>query len=1203
MAQEDSQLELPKDEDYDVAWSTELSSKAFAEKVAEVIFKKGYCYIQMESELEPEEDNRREMMEAARARTDWTLPKPEFETAFLGYGSKSKVAWLDDGLKPSGDASEPDPVLHYTRSVGTLSLIMLPTVRDMLGFKPGTHLSGTMLRMPLGGAWEDNQLEQELLTEEEVQKGWVENHLDFIQRRKLCMMYMIENNGGSIELYPRPDLNEAPITLPVSKGKLLVFRNDMMTYAYNAKGYHDLILQSWFLEEAQQLSLGGIEGGIDEYEAIFGGPPQPSQDQVHILSAHGRLPGCGYGLEKIFSVVCMQTDCFRAIPIQRWDMDAYYASESGQFATAGKSVQKHSGLLMEQELVYFDNSFFNMSKECAAATAPTQRMVLEIGYELLQKGGYTKKTLVNEQLYTYIADVGLDWDPFKPFEDGNYAGYLQSGTTGHSVHSAARLCYALGIRGPVNQVDTACSASLVSANMLHHALSNRRFESGGPHGGISMGHQNILTPWAFIGLSGAGMIGRSGRTRTFDITANGFARGEGCGGIYVRTGTEIELAQNKLANYLSSYINQDGRSASLTAPNGPSQQACIRASMRQGGIEPDQICQTENHGTGTALGDPIETGSIARVFAKHPTALPIMSVKTMMGHLECNAGSVSLIKLIVSLINSVFCSNNHLRELNAHMVEEGFPGFYPNCLGDIPLEEGCAGLNAFGFGGTNARAEIWAPGRRKVTPREIVTRGLNGIRVDKLGPKSLLPRELQKLDCVTVACTRCLGETCWLCGMALPPSGRSGKHYCRTIRDEFANYEYCSDCYEGGYQAECGTATDFEESNLALGHGHRVYMVGSWDGFKSFEPLEEGQGGCYTGRVVLGDTASERFRLVVEKDASKAIFPVVDGAGLGARVLGPQRDQNKRGWLIDGRRDKVLSGTVYEVSLEWGDSKMHVHWKALDERMPMAEVRSQYPHTYSIARRSTGWRLEDMTCRPEDPDVWEWGGTLEGGKVLEEFHFVRDKDLKQRIYPPWAKAEEDVPVVGPDAGGKELGWLAGGRKGDAAIVELRVADGDIEVKLATRIPGEPPVCRIWHSLRGRARDIYSVVGPWADSLHSFRWMTPDEEDPDVHRLQFSIGRTGAEEFHVLVNGCRSQALYPSCVNGAPGGSMLCGPSENVENVHWGVAGPPGSMMEIILNLAAEDRCAMLTCRPLVVGAETEAIEEGAAPPQVEGGES
>uniref|UniRef100_A0A7S4T8K2 Ketosynthase family 3 (KS3) domain-containing protein n=1 Tax=Alexandrium monilatum TaxID=311494 RepID=A0A7S4T8K2_9DINO len=1058
-----------------------------------------------------------------------------------------------------------------------------------------------MLRMPFGRSAEDLELQQEELIEDEVRKGWVEKHLDFVQRRRLCMMYMIDNSGGTVELYPRPDLNEPPVALSVTAGKLIVFRHDLMTYSYMARGHDDLILQSWFMEQPQELSLGTMEGDLGSFEAIFGGPPQPPPRQVHITAGMGRLAGHGYRLERQFCMFLAGTDCFREIPFARWDMSLYYASESSQFATAGKSVQKHAGLLEDQELIYFDNAFFGISKDTASCMVPSNRLLLEVGYELLNMAGFNKKTLVNADLYTVIADIGNDWSPFQGFE--NHAGWLGSGATGSSIPTASRLCFTLGIRGPVNQVDTACSASLVGANMVHSSLITKAANQGlGPKAGFMAGHINILTPWPFIGLSGAGMIGRSGRTRTFDVSANGYAKGEGSAGLFLKIGTEIEDAQNRLGCYMCSYINQDGRSASLTAPNGPSQQACIRASMRQGGIEPLDVCQTENHGTGTALGDPIETGSIAAVFRKRSAALPVMSSKTMTGHLEGTAGAAALIKVILSLINSVFCSNIHLRELNAHMMEEGFPGFYPICVGDVPEESGCMGLNAFGFGGTNSRAELWAPGRRMRTPQEVVKRGINGLRVDKLGPASLLPREIMKMDCLTVACTKCLGEMCWLCGAALPANGRSGKHYCRAIREEFASYEYCSDCYEGGYQA--GAALEVPaEASKALGHSHRVYMVGTWDACAGFELMEEVAGGRYVGRVVLGDTGMERFHLEVDKNPGKAIFPVTKGAGHTARVLGPQRDGQKRFWTIDGRRDGVPSGTPYEVTLEWEDARMTVRWQALGSPVPMKEVRSNHPHTYSIARRTNGWRLEDMTCNTqdvelsdaygtEDPSLWEWEGTLPAGDG-EEFHFVRDRDLRQCIYPPVRAPTEDVPVVGPDEGGQGLGWHARGWKDDPLIVQLKVLNGDIEVKVATRRPGEPPRCQFWQSLSGPVRDVYCVTGPWATSANPWTRMIPDDLEPDVHRLQLPIGRGMREAFHILVNGCRTQALFPANAQGSPGEGLLCGPRENTDDFNWEVVGRYGDVVEVVLNLAAEDRCSMLTCRPVTVEAE-EAQEAAAA---------
>ena len=85
-----------------------------------------------------------------------------------------------------------------------------------------------------------------------------------------------------------------------------------------------------------------------------------------------------------------------------------------------------------------------------------------------------------------------------------------------------------------------------------------------------------LTEGLLIGLSAAQMLSPSGRSKTFDDSADGFGRGEGCVVVACKellgSAAAVDMAAVEIG---SSGVNQDGRSASLTAPNGPSQRMLV----------------------------------------------------------------------------------------------------------------------------------------------------------------------------------------------------------------------------------------------------------------------------------------------------------------------------------------------------------------------------------------------------------------------------------------------------------------------------------------------------------------------------------------------------------------------------------------------------------------------------------------------------
>lgn len=175
----------------------------------------------------------------------------------------------------------------------------------------------------------------------------------------------------------------------------------------------------------------------------------------------------------------------------------------------------------------------------------------------------------------------------------------------------------------------------------------------------------------------------------------------------MRSSKSDEDAQQMLACLIGSSVNQDGRSASMTAPNGPSQQACIKASMAESGLNASEITIAECHGTGTALGDPIEVSALRMVMQDRDLPILNMSAKSNIGHLEAAAGLAGFLKCVEAVMSSAGPPNAHFRLLNPHMDTNGYPVYFENEITDYGSKTGISGVSSFGFGGTNARADIW----------------------------------------------------------------------------------------------------------------------------------------------------------------------------------------------------------------------------------------------------------------------------------------------------------------------------------------------------------------------------------------------------------------------------------------------------------------------------------------------------------------
>ena len=159
-------------------------------------------------------------------------------------------------------------------------------------------------------------------------------------------------------------------------------------------------------------------------------------------------------------------------------------------------------------------------------------------------------------------------------------------------------------------IDTACSSSLVALDAAGEKLRRGKCDMA-----VVAGVNLMVSPASFVALCKARMLCADARCKTFDESANGYVRGEGCGAVVLKRLSDATAAQNRvLAVVKGSAVNQDGRSASLTAPNGPSQEEVIATALQEAQVSPLDVEYVETHGTGTSLGDPIEVGALKAVY-------------------------------------------------------------------------------------------------------------------------------------------------------------------------------------------------------------------------------------------------------------------------------------------------------------------------------------------------------------------------------------------------------------------------------------------------------------------------------------------------------------------------------------------------------------------------------------------------------------
>jgi acyl transferase domain-containing protein len=458
-------------------------------------------------------------------------------------------------------------------------------------------------------------------------------------------------------------------------------------------------------------------------------------EPIAIVGMGCRFPGGADTPEAFWKLLHDGKDAITEVPQDRWNLETYYSSTPD---TPGKICNRYGGFV--PHLQEFDAQFFRIAPREALSLDPQQRLLLEVSWEALENAGLAPEGLMGTQTGVFVGICSIDyWHRLLARKPTEIDAYLTTGNT-HSLASG-RLSYIFGLNGPSLSIDTACSSSLVAVHLACKSLRDRECDLA-----LAGGVNRILSPETSINFSKAKMLSPEGRCKTFDASANGFVRAEGCGVIVLkRLSDAVDSKDNILAVIYGSAINQDGRTSGLTVPNGPSQQAVIRQALSNSSLEANQVSYIETHGTGTALGDPIEVGAIAEVFAKERSLdepLIIGSVKTNIGHLEAAAGIASLIKVVLALQHAEIPPNLHFQTPNPHLDWDKLPikVATERISWTSTDKQRIAGVSSFGFNGTNAHVILAeAPGERQKS-REERERPLHVLTLSAKSEKAL--REL-----------------------------------------------------------------------------------------------------------------------------------------------------------------------------------------------------------------------------------------------------------------------------------------------------------------------------------------------------------------------------------------------------------------------------------------------------------------------------
>jgi polyketide synthase-associated protein len=1119
-----------------------VPDEEFGAAVTEALARKGYCLVQTSNSSDEIDD----AANLARKMPDYHIFKDEFVSDYLGKSNTTKVIKL---ANDTPDSFPKDALARCDRQLTLAGLAMVPYTDALLGFTAFGRYQG-LVRVPFSGSAESSKLGPIAIIQEDVENGDVGKYIDFIQSRKVCMLYMLKNEGGDVRLFPKVG---DEVTISITSNLLLLFRNDMMSFQYKPIG-QSLALQSWMLGPVPTYQLDKVDVEGDALDEVYHveGPHRPEGLRAQVMTLATRFPGETDLPEAFWNMEAQSTDACLQWPFIRFDEDMYYSSDPNA-SIMGKAYTNHGGFITESQLHAFANEHFNISDEEAHCMSTNQRMTCEVAYEALWKHGWRRRTLNGAHIGFYIGDVGADWHSMTPFASIEAYDAEKTACAIHSSVVPTRISYAFNIKGPTMTFDTACSASLVATHHCHLQMINGKKQGMPNEGGICGGTNTLASP-GFVGNCSANMLSHIGRSFTFDRTADGYQRGEGTGMMYVRFTGEYADFMNRLASVAGTCANQDGRSASLTAPNGPSQQAVIRHSLRFAEIEPEDVTVVECHGTGTALGDPIEVGAVMAVMeGERDLPLPHTSAKSNIAHLESAAGIAGVSKCLVILLHSCATPNVHLKSLNPHLESQGFPQSFEVEIMDTGLNSGYAGVSSFGFGGTNSRGDFYA-------------RAIEG-------PRMMWTADTKKLDFVAVTCPRCMGPMCWRCGVAIPTRTiKNGEHVCTLVRED-PNYEWCSNCYDGGYKY--GEALpDLDAWN----ENEMVFIKGTWNGWGDAEEMEMVEEGRYVAFISLSQKRWEQFQLLANNNPNEVMYPAWHKGSPAARIMGPDEEGAEKNWLIDGRPDNVPPGTVYKITYVWGstgsmqqENKKSISWEIVSEPpLEPTPLGKGYKPTCYVVGSWKRWAMEEMPPTPGS-DGFDWQTTfLMGEAGTEEFQLIFDRDWNQAIYPTVSKAEEtSIPIRGPNDSGSGKNFLIRGVKREPVTIRLTMQDSMLVLTATSPSMGE----KIWETIEGDS-EMYYVTGHFND--WSMSPMKPDDDKAGIYRFLLSFEGNYQEEFQIAIDGDWGRTLHPSEPSAGFGESIMLEPDGKGEGLNWCIHGEAFATYEIVLNLNEADKRRIVT---------------------------
>ncbi|KUL82023.1 hypothetical protein ZTR_11398 [Talaromyces verruculosus] len=425
-----------------------------------------------------------------------------------------------------------------------------------------------------------------------------------------------------------------------------------------------------------------------------------SMEPIAIVGMACRLPGDANSPSALWQLLVNGRSAHGHCPPTRFSEDGWVQND----------FQKRSGYFLTDDIRAFDHEFFGILPTEAACMDPQQRQLLEVVYECFESAGVSLDQVSGSDTGCYVGNFTYDYPVMQSKDPESFQRYSATGM-GATILSN-RISHAFNMTGPSLVIDTACSSSLYCLHTACNALENSEC-----HAAVVASANLIQSIEQYLGLEKAGVLSPSGKCQTFSHLADGYGRADAVCAVYIKTMKDAVRDNDPIRAVIrGSAIGSNGKTLGLSSPDVAAQQRVILQAYNRSSLKPPDISYVECHGTGTAVGDPVEIEALSRVFQRDSTdRLLIGGLKPNIGHGEAASGLSSVIKVVLALearqipptvVVQPINSSINVAERNLDIVTGLTDWLLPEELSKSSAQVRRAGISAFGYGGANAHVVL-----------------------------------------------------------------------------------------------------------------------------------------------------------------------------------------------------------------------------------------------------------------------------------------------------------------------------------------------------------------------------------------------------------------------------------------------------------------------------------------------------------------